>query len=588
MEILYVWIKKYKNIEKQGFNFSPKWRFNYDPETGKLDVEDRQDKVIDNFFGEHISNVTAIVGENGSGKSGILEFILDVLFSFKGDYNLVLITDRTIFIPKDWPFTIDEKWDFKSLFDENTFQTKRFNPIHDKTPIYGKWEYKAKETQLVYFSNFLSRKNESNFKIEYHKDVSTDFFIENDLKEYGYGLTPDALLDKIDILRFEDTKRQLKLVIDFYNDLQFDFIPTEISIQINNVDYNILASRIKSLSSLYEKHCGDDTFYSNNNIQSFIRNLCVGIFLNRFRLIFSFSKDVGKSLNDFAAFQGSTFENKLYNYLVKVISESKGFMKLSDDLIQDVVNWVDLIKEWNEKGNLQFSNGAAKVKLTLDNFTFLEKFLSFYQKVIAQTGFLKISWNNLSTGEMGLLNLFSRIYSVAIKMTQSSGKNNCIILLDEGELGFHPRWQKQHLFRLVNLIPKLFSNSTKKLRIHIILTSNSPFILSDLPKENVIFLKKDESGKCQVVDGLNDMKQTFGANIHTLLSDGFFMDGLMGDFAKGKIDKVIRYLNRELNPGETMTEEEAGKIIDMIGEPILKRHLQQQFNIAKMTNETSK
>ena len=69
MELLFVWIKKYKNIEEQGFNFSPKWRFHYNPDTGKLDVEDRRDKVIDNFFGEHISNVTAIVGENGSGKS---------------------------------------------------------------------------------------------------------------------------------------------------------------------------------------------------------------------------------------------------------------------------------------------------------------------------------------------------------------------------------------------------------------------------------------------------------------------------------------------------------------------------------------
>jgi len=24
MELLYIWIEKYKNIEKQGFNFSPK------------------------------------------------------------------------------------------------------------------------------------------------------------------------------------------------------------------------------------------------------------------------------------------------------------------------------------------------------------------------------------------------------------------------------------------------------------------------------------------------------------------------------------------------------------------------------------
>src|SRR5690606_21819261 len=39
-----------------------------------------------------------------------------------------------------------------------------------------------------------------------------------------------------------------------------------------------------------------------------------------------------------------------------------------------------------------------------------------------------------------------------------------------------------------------------------------------------------------------DITQTFGANIHTLLSNGFFMsDGLMGEFAKGKINEIKKF-----------------------------------------------
>ena len=69
--------------------------------------------------------------------------------------------------------------------------------------------------------------------------------------------------------------------------------------------------------------------------------------------------------------------------------------------------------------------------------------------------------------------------------------------------------------------------------LHIIIASHSPFILSDLPKENIIFL--EEGKQVKPFKG----KQTFGANIHTLLSDGFFMsDGLMGEFAKGKIEEI--------------------------------------------------
>jgi len=65
MELVYLWVEDYKNIQKQGFNFSP-----YDDETKELTI-DENDDYIENFFGDNI-NVTAIVGKNGSGKSSVL------------------------------------------------------------------------------------------------------------------------------------------------------------------------------------------------------------------------------------------------------------------------------------------------------------------------------------------------------------------------------------------------------------------------------------------------------------------------------------------------------------------------------------
>jgi hypothetical protein len=84
-------------------------------------------------------------------------------------------------------------------------------------------------------------------------------------------------------------------------------------------------------------------------------------------------------------------------------------------------------------------------------------------------------------------------------------------------------------------------------KVHFIITSHSPFVLSDLPKENVIFLEKDEkTGYCKNVTKETNI-ETFGANIHTLLSHGFFMkDGLMGEFAKEKINKILTYLTRKV------------------------------------------
>ncbi len=31
MELVYLWVEEYKNIHNQGFNFSPKFNCNYDP-----------------------------------------------------------------------------------------------------------------------------------------------------------------------------------------------------------------------------------------------------------------------------------------------------------------------------------------------------------------------------------------------------------------------------------------------------------------------------------------------------------------------------------------------------------------------------
>jgi len=48
MELLYLWIEDYNNIQNQGFNFSSKWKFDYQNE--QLTVEERPN-AIDNFLG---------------------------------------------------------------------------------------------------------------------------------------------------------------------------------------------------------------------------------------------------------------------------------------------------------------------------------------------------------------------------------------------------------------------------------------------------------------------------------------------------------------------------------------------------------
>lgn len=74
-ELIYLWINKDTHgcFHREGFNFSPWYSVSYSPETRVLRIEtlDR----INVFRNSNIANVTAIIGENGTGKTTLLEYL---------------------------------------------------------------------------------------------------------------------------------------------------------------------------------------------------------------------------------------------------------------------------------------------------------------------------------------------------------------------------------------------------------------------------------------------------------------------------------------------------------------------------------
>jgi len=216
--------------------------------------------------------------------------------------------------------------------------------------------------------------------------------------------------------------------------------------------------------------------------------------------------------------------------------------------------------------------------LALNTFSLIEIFDSRkyenYMKLEAIPLSFGMSYNHLSNGEKHLLSVLLSISKIVYTKDRTE---SILIFLDELESELHPEWQRTIISELINSC-----NSSSK--IHFIITSHSPFILSDLPKQNIIFLDKDEKGNCKVVDELKEKKQTFGANIHTLLSDSFFMeDGLMGEFAKSKIEDVINFLQEKKTT--IKSHKEAKQIIDIIGEPVLQMRLEKMLDDYKVKKD---
>lgn len=138
------------------------------------------------------------------------------------------------------------------------------------------------------------------------------------------------------------------------------------------------------------------------------------------------------------------------------------------------------------------------------------------------------------------------------------------IILDEIELYFHPEYQRKFVEHILNCIRTAELKEIKS--VNILMITHSPFILSDIPKSNVLFLK---DGK----PFYNMQENTFAANIHSLLRNGFFLEkGSIGSFARKKIDMMFGILQ-----AGTSTKEMRQQIM-LVSEPILRSQLLKLYN----------
>jgi len=481
MELVYLWVEDYKNIHKQGFNFSPRFECEY--KDGNLTICDKKEKdnkcknkdYIENFFGDNI-NVTAIIGKNGSGKSSVLELLFylcakgikeqgenfyAIYFSLKLNKFLVVGNlNITYNLVQDLSYLMDDTTDcHHSIYFKNFYERLHLNQL------------------LATSSDSFCKRHD--ISLSSQLKINTHGNFENQVGHYY------ANNIKLSIILLKTTS--IKLPNDF--------------------------SRIKSIKF---------------NFKIDIHFMPKLSYLKKYKQVF---------FNLYCQYFNHKINSKNYDELIRdknrMISTHKNFLENTEQFLM-------LLPESKEE------------------YTFEEvspEFIDSYLHIVSMTKeFLDFAWQpSLSSGEETLLFQFANFYNV-IKKNEILLKDDksYTLYIDEGENSLHPNWQKKY----ISYIVQFFKDNFPKNEIYIILTSHSPFLLSDIPKQNIIFLdtykKEDEKvqkgkqkvGNCKVLthDEVLNKKQTFGANIHTLLSDSFFMkDGLMGEFAESKIKEIINF-----------------------------------------------
>lgn len=173
----------------------------------------------------------------------------------------------------------------------------------------------------------------------------------------------------------------------------------------------------------------------------------------------------------------------------------------------------------------------------------------------------KINFESLSSGEKQQIFAVSTIlYHLdnieSVKEDQSDPYRikykRVLLILEEIELYFHPELQQGFIKFLLDGIMKMNLKNIEG--IHILLITHSPYVLSDIPRNNVLALKDNGRTSLKALS-------TFCGNIHEMLKDSFFLShGSQGFFAQWeigflmaclKIHKEYRSTHQNLENGAT-------------------------------------
>lgn len=118
------------------------------------------------------------------------------------------------------------------------------------------------------------------------------------------------------------------------------------------------------------------------------------------------------------------------------------------------------------------------------------------------------------------------------------------LVLEEVELYYHPELQRQLIKNILDGIKQANLRNIKWISICIV--THSPFVLSDIPSNNVLALRKDGGDVSKI--------PCFASNIHEMLKQSFFLKhGTTGDLATwtttriAKCLRIYRWIN-EIEP----------------------------------------
>lgn len=554
-ELVFVYIKQLKTWKNQCVSLHPNvdcvLAVNVDDEIPCVNVFEKNEFDL---FQKHNLNVKVFVGENGTGKTTLLDSLrkgMDgVTVVLRDSLGRYISSDEiTLIIHRDelCESTVNLK---KNVWGpiEHLSDCSMLTPLADRDS-----KNRIREEPFFFYIRFFQIYQKNPHLYQFEKD--------DELMPYFYIKPRPGFVSNIKFC-IEELPG-----VDFFNEALF-----EDEFKNDPVSFILLYSFLEQKSFFNDFETSSTIVYPAD-VLTYFRSKFELLTSSWNEKLRSELNEISESIEKFLIEKDSlTGEKRLKRY------ETSFFANVNADWINVLRSLSGLLKKtfkYSPSLDFYYYEGFALINGT-------ERYLS-----------------DLSDGEISSLKQRYIWYAALTQVSESSGY---YLTMDEPDESLHPEWKRlfwkkfvenfefvkdyvMQEFRVIasirqeekeSYLEKINTVATR--RFGLIISTHSPFLLSDLFAHNVIYLDKEKNGG-EWSTSVKKSPKTFAGNIGEMFYSSFFMESTIGAVAEEYVTRILNIrkgINPD-NPDEMLSDDqlqeyqrEADAICQNISDPVIR------------------